>query len=276
MHKRVRLVGFLAVLLVGCQEPSDPSERLSVESDEAEADDHAIHWSYDEADGPGVWADLSPEFLLCREGQAQSPIDLTDAQAASLDPMSMNYQPATLRIIRHEHLVDVINSGHTIQINYDEGSTVTVEATEFELVQYHFHVPSEHTVDEKSFPMEMHLVHVSEEGEIAVLGVLIEEGSHNSAFDPVVEHIPGEVGSEEHLEHVQVEIDDLLPADGSTFRYSGSLTTPPCSEGVRWFVFVQPLELSPQQIQSFARVIRGNNRPLQLHNGRDLLLHRSP
>jgi len=268
MDKRIWLVGFLAVLLVSCQEQSDPVG--------VDAGDHESHWGYEEADGPGVWADLSPEFLLCREGQAQSPIDLTGAQAASLDPMGMNYQPASLRIIRHEHLVDVINSGHTIQINYDEGSTLTVEATEFELAQYHFHVPSEHNVDGKSFPMEMHLVHVSEQGEIAVLGVLIEEGSHNPNFDPVVEHIPLEAGSEEHLEHVQVQIDDLLPADRSTFRYSGSLTTPPCSEGVRWFVLVQPLELSVQQIQSFARVISGNNRPLQPHNGRDLLLHRSP
>ncbi len=188
----------------------------------------------------------------------------------------MNYQPATLRIIRHEHLVDVINSGHPIQINYDEGSTLTVDSTEFELAQYHFHVPSEHSIDGKSFPMEMHLVHVSEQGEIAVLGVLIQEGSHHSAFDPVVEHIPLDVGSEEHLEHVRVEIDDLLPDDDSTFRYSGSWTTPPCSEGVHWLVFVQPLELSSQQIQSFARVIRGNNRPRQPHNGRDLLLQRSP
>ena len=147
----------------------------------------------------------------------------------------MNYQPATLRIIRHEHLVDVINNGHTIQINYDEGSTLTVDATEFELAQYHFHVPSEHTIEGKSFPMEMHLVHVSKQGKIAVLGVLIEEGSHNSVFDPVVEHIPLEVGSEEHLENVRVEIDDLFPEDYSTFRYAGSLTTPPCSEGVRWF-----------------------------------------
>ena len=268
MHKRIWLGGFLAVLLVSCQEPSDPEA--------VEAEDRDSHWGYEEADGPDVWADLSPEFSLCREGQAQSPIDLTDAQPADLDPMGMNYQPATLRIIRHEHLVDAINSGHTIQINYDEGSTVTVEATEFELAQYHFHVPSEHNVDGESFPMEMHLVHVSEQGEIAVLGVLIEEGSHNPAFDPVVEHIPLETGGEEHLELVQVEIDDLLPADRSTFRYSGSLTTPPCSEGVRWFVFAQAQELSAQQIQSFAGVIRGNNRPLQPHNGRDLLLHRSP
>jgi carbonic anhydrase len=265
MHKRIWLVGILAVFWAGCQEQSAP------EGVQAEA--NTIHWGYDEADGPGVWADLSPEFSLCREGQVQAPIDLTDAQAANLDPMDMNYQPASLRIIRHEHLVDVINSGHTIQINYDEGSTLTVEATEFELVQYHFHVPSEHTVDGESFPMEMHLVHVSGQGEIAVLSVLIKEGSHNPAFDPVVEHIPLEIGGEEHLEHVQVEIDDLLPADGSTFRYSGSWTTPPCSEGVRWFVFVQALELSPQQIQSFARVISGNNRPIQPRNGRDLWLH---
>ncbi len=268
MDRRIWLVGLLAILLTGCQEQSDP-EGVQVEA-------NAIHWGYDEANGPGVWADLSPEFVLCRQGQVQAPIDLTDAQPADLDPMGINYQPASLRIIRHEHLVDVINSGHTIQINYDEGSTVTVEATEFELAQYHFHVPSEHTVDGKSFPMEMHLVHVSEQGEIAVLSVLIKEGRHNPAFDLVVEHIPLEIGGEEHLEHVQVEIDDLLPADRSTFRYSGSWTTPPCSEGVRWFVFVQALELSPQQIQSFAGVIRGNNRPLQPHNGRDLLLHRSP
>ncbi len=276
MHKSTQLLGVLTVLLVGCQEQSDPAQGLSPEPEGAGTEDHAMHWGYDEADGPGVWADLSPEFLLCREGQAQSPIDLTDARAASLDPLGRDYQPVPLRIIRHEHLVDVINNGHTIQINYDEGSTLTVDATEFELAQYHFHAPSEHSVDGQSFPMEMHLVHVSEQGEIAVLGVLIEEGSHNSAFDPVVEHIPLEAGSEEHLEQVRVEIADLLPEDDSTFRYPGSLTTPPCSEGVRWLVFVQPVELSAQQIQSFAGVIKGNNRPTQPHNGRALLLHERP
>ena len=230
MDKRMWLVGVLAVLWVGCQEQSEP---VGVESE-----DHDSHGGYEEADGPAVWADLSPEFSLCREGQAQSPIDLTNAQPAELDPIGMNYQPATLRIIRHEHLVDVINSGHTIQINYDEGSTITVEGTEFELAQYHFHAPSEHNVDGKSFPMEMHLVHVSEQGDIAVVGVLIEEGSRNPNFDPVVEHIPLETGGEQHLEHVQVEIDELLPADRSTFRYSGSLTPPPAARvfaGLCWF-----------------------------------------
>ena len=118
--------------------------------------------------------------------------------------------------------------------------------------------------------MEMHLVHVSEQGEIAVVGVLIEEGSQNPAFDPVVEHIPLETGGEEHLEHVQVQIDDLLPADRSTFRYSGSLTTPPCSEGVRWFVFAEPIQLSSDQIKVFRKIFHGNNRPTQPLNDRML------
>ncbi len=102
MYKRIRLVGLLAVLLLGCQEQSDPTQGLSPEPEEAEAEAHAIHWGYDQADGPGVWGDLSPEFLLCREGQAQSPIDLTDAHAANRDPMGMHYQPTSLRIIRQE------------------------------------------------------------------------------------------------------------------------------------------------------------------------------
>jgi carbonic anhydrase len=142
----------------------------------------------------------------------------------------------------------------------------------FELEQYHFHAPSEHTVDGRRFPMEMHLVHQAADGEFAVLGVLIDEGAHNAAFDPVFSRLPRRLGERVHLEHVQVDIDDLLPSARHVYRYRGSLTTPPCSEGVRWFVGAQPVELSAGQIETFTSIIHGNNRPLQSRGSREVTL----
>jgi len=183
-----------------------------------------------------------------------------------------NFRPATLRIIRQTHVVDVIDNGHTIQVNYDAGSTVVVDGTSYELKQYHFHAPSEHTVDGQHFPMEMHLVHQSPGGKLAVLGVFIDEGDHNAAFEPVLSNLPDEVGEEIHHENVTVNIDDLIPPSPTTYRYPGSLTTPPCSEGVSWFVDIEPIELSAEQIAQFKANFYGNNRPVQPLNDRTVFV----
>ena len=144
----------------------------------------------------------------------------------------------------------------------------------FTLVQYHFHAPSEHTVGGKHYPMEMHLVFGSNGGALAVIGVLIEEGAHNAAFDPVWSHLPKAKGVESHLEHVKVGIDDLLPKVHTSYRYDGSLTTPPCSEGVKWFVMTTPVALSPEQIAAFTALVKENNRPAQPLNGRAIVTDR--
>lgn len=234
--------------------------------------DAPVHWGYGEEDGPARWGSLKSDWSLCGTGISQSPVDLGKALPAEGPKVVRRYRPASLQIIHHEHVVDVLNNGHTIQVNYDEGSTLQVGDAHFELLQYHFHAPSEHTVDGKHFPMEMHLVHKGPDGSLAVLGVLIEAGSHQPAFEPVWKHFPAKQGELQHLEHVSVDVDELLPADRHAYRYRGSLTTPPCSEDVSWIVFSKPLQLSKQQIDAFVAIVTGNNRPIQPLGQRTVLI----
>ncbi len=257
-------------LLAACAEPPAPpaetASRAEPPAHSAAPEEHAggpVHWGYGEDDGPAAWADLSEDYALCGSGLEQSPIDLTGAAAGEQPAVARDYRPANLKIIRHEHVVDVVDNGHTIQVNYDEGSTLSLGDASYELKQYHFHAPSEQTVDGEHFPMEMHLVHQSAGGALAVLGVLIAEGAANAAFEPVWAHLPDEAGEEVHLEHVSVNVEDLLPVSHGAYRYHGSLTTPPCSEGVSWLVALEPIELSAEQIGAFTAIFSGNNRPVQ-------------
>ena len=234
----------------------------------------APHWGYEGEGGPESWGKLSPEFSTCAAGHSQSPIDIGKTSPASLPKERAAFGPAELKIVHHEHVEDAVNNGHTIQVNYTDGDTLAVGDARFELVQYHFHAPSEHTVGGKRYPMEMHLVHKSAAGALAVIGVLIEQGAHNAAFDPVWSHLPKAKGAESHLEHVKVNVDDLLPTTRTSYRYDGSLTTPPCSEGVKWFVMTTPVQLSADQIAAFTALVKENNRPVQPLNGRAVVTDR--
>lgn len=251
-----------------CAKPEAPPPEPAREAPKAAA---APHWDYGTEHGPAAWASLSPDFAACGTGLKQSPIDLTKAATAEVPNLRTSYSPAQLRIIRHEHVADGINNGHTVQVNYAGADALTLGDEVFPLVQYHFHAPSEHTVDGRHYPMEMHLVHKSAGGKLAVLGVLVEEGAENDAFAPVWANLPAEKGKEFHLAHVTVDTDALLPKDHSTWRYDGSLTTPPCTEGVQWIVFRNPIQLSTAQVAAFKAIHDGNNRPIQPLNGRTLL-----
>jgi carbonic anhydrase len=229
-------------------------------------------WHYEGDGGPAHWGTISPKFASCLSGRAQSPIDIVaPARRARFDAVALKFPSASLRIVHHEHVADTVNNRHTIQVNYSEGDTLTVGGTAYQLAQYHFHAPSEHTVSGTPFPMEMHLVHTSADGQLAVIGVLIGEGAHNAAFDPIWAHLRTQKGIEHHLEHVKVDVDALLPTARTTYRYDGSLTTPPCTEGVKWLVMTTPIALSKAQIESFTALFHGNNRPVQSVNGRSVL-----
>lgn len=259
----------LLPLLGACRRAAPPvPEPPAPPAVAAPAEHGGPHWDYEGEAGPATWGRLSPDFSLCGAGRSQSPIDLAAAAPSVVPGMSASYRPAALRIAHHEHEADVENTGHTIQVDYPEADSLTVGGESFPLLQYHFHSPSEHTLGGRQFPMEMHLVHRSAEGRLAVIGVFIEEGEPNAAFEPVWGHLPAQQGSEVHLEHVRVDVDALLPANRATWRYDGSLTTPPCSEGVRWFVMQTPVRLSAEQIQRFRAIIRGNSRPVQPLNDR--------
>ena len=235
-------------------------------------EDHAVHWGYTEHDGPERWAELSPDWALCAEGQSQSPIDVGGAVPGGTFSLSRDYEPAGLRATRNEHVVDVLDNGHTVQVTYDEGSTLDVDGMEFELLQYHFHSPSEHTIDGRHAPGELHLVHQSDTGELAVIGVFMEIGAYNSALALIVDNFPSEPGETVHLEHITIDIDELLPVDDKYYRYSGSLTTPPCWEDVRWFVMVEPIELSEEQVAKSNYGLVANNRPIQPLHERQVVI----
>nr|WP_323912557.1 carbonic anhydrase family protein [Aeromonas veronii] len=216
------------------------------------------HWEYSGKSGPTEWAKLTPEFSQCA-GSNQSPIDLTNLIPAKLAPLEFHYQFGGNSIV---------NNGHTIQINYVPGSTLKIDGIGFELKQFHFHTPSENLIEGKSYPLEGHLVHVSPSGEIAVVAVMFEIGKSNEVLANAWKKLPTEIGKPQQLT-TALSAAHLLPNNRGYYRFSGSLTTPPCSEGVRWFVMKQPVEVSQSQINLFKSVmLHPNNRPVQPLNGR--------
>lgn len=220
----------------------------------------APHWAYEGSDGPSHWGDLSADFSACKKGKKQSPINITKARQAELIAIEFNYKTSKL---------DIVNNGHTIQANYDSGSSITVNGTIFNLLQFHFHGPSEHTVDGEHAKMEMHLVHKSKEGALAVVGVMIEEGGHNANFDNAWNNLPLHAGDHKDVGVVMKAV-ELLPKSRKYTTYSGSLTTPPCSEGVTWLVLNESIEMSEKQIKAFGDIVEANNRPVQPVNDRAL------
>lgn len=279
LQLRTALVMAAAVTLAACSQPAPqptpvPPPAQPEPRTRAVAAPITPHWDYGTEHGPAHWASLSPEFATCASGKSQSPIDIVRAKTETVPAVKTTYAPAELRVVHHEHVADGINNGHTVQVNYEGADTLTLGEESFNLLQYHFHSPSENTVDGKHYAMEAHFVHKSAAGKLAVLGLFIEEGAENAAFAPVWENLPKQKGTEFHLEHVKVNVDDLLPEERTTWRFDGSLTTPPCTEGVKWLVLTQPVALSAQQIAAFRAVIHDNNRPTQPLHGRKVVTDR--
>ena len=223
----------------------------------------AVCWGYEAENGPNVWGQLTPEYGLCSAGIHQSPIDIVNPTPVKLSPITFYYQPTSLNIR---------NTGNTIEVVYPAGSWIEVDGTKYHLLQFHFHAPSEHTVAGNQDDMEMHFVHESENGTLAVIGVLIKSGSVNTAFNSFWHYLPSIPGEPAQINTVILNAFDLLPSVKYTYRYNGSLTTPPCLEGVKWFVLTTPIEMSQSQIAAFKAILSGNNRPVQPLNGRELLV----
>jgi carbonic anhydrase len=220
----------------------------------------SLEWGYSGAEGPSNWGDISPEFAACKAGKEQSPINLENASEASLPKIQFTYDDTPFNIV---------NNGHTIKINYKPGSRITIRNKDYELLQFHFHAPSEHTLNGKSYPMEVHLAHQSADGEYAVLGIFIEEGKENEFINVLWSNIP-QSGEQNTVSGVEVNASALPPQNKSYYHYDGSFTTPPCTEGVSWNVFATPIEASKEQIANFTSFYNGNARPVQPLNNRKL------
>lgn len=220
------------------------------------------HWGYTGDTGPEHWGELDEKYVMCAKGKNQSPIDLANFIEADLAPIQFNYQtPAT----------EILNNGHTIQVNFPEGNTITLYGKMFELKQFHFHTPSENLIEGKSFAMEAHLVHADKDGNLAVIAVMYDEGEAQQLIALLWEQMPEKAGEHKDLSG-DVNAMGLLPEDKDYYRFNGSLTTPPCSEGVWWLVMKQPLTVSKQQVETFAHLMHGaNNRPIQPANARPVL-----
>jgi len=216
------------------------------------------HWSYEGAGGPDHWGQLQADFSQCSTGKRQSPIDIREGIAVDLEPISFDYKPSGF---------SVIDNGHTVQVNVAAGNAIRIMGRRYELLQFHFHRPSEERINGRQFDMVMHLVHKDSEGRLAVVAVLLEHGSTHPLIQTVWANLPLE---KMELLPAQVQIDPnlLLPENRLYYTYMGSLTTPPCSEGVLWMVLKSPVQASTQQINIFSRLYPMNARPVQPLQGR--------
>ena len=267
LNKRFLSIAFLLLILIAtaCNQAGETQTSATEEAHE-NGNDHAVHWGYEGEGSPEHWADLDADYEACGVGIEQSPIDLTGSTTADLANIAFNYA---------ESNVNILNNGHTIQVNYDEGSSAEIDGQTYNLLQFHFHAPSEHAVDGTLYSAEMHLVHADADGNLAVVGVLIAEGAENAAFTPVWDDLPTKE-MEAMATGMMVNATALLPTEQMIYRYNGSLTTPPCSEGVLWSVMETPVEMSAEQIAAFTAIFEGTNRPVQPLNDRDLQMDNTP
>lgn len=222
----------------------------------------AVQWSYSGSQGPEYWGKLAPEFSICSTGKNQSPINLTGMVEGELPMLKVDY-----KVAGHE----VINNGHTIQINYASGNYMRVGDQSFALKQVHFHSPSDNTIEGRSYPLEVHFVHADKNGNLAVIAVMLEAGKPNVELQKAWAEMPMEKGGKAVLKEA-VDAGKLLPQDLGYYRYNGSLTTPPCSEGVSWFVMKNADTTSKEQVDKFVRAMKhANNRPVQPVNARVII-----
>jgi len=240
----------------------------SVLSTAAFAEDHGHehaahpHWSYDGSEGPDHWSQMEASYSTCSAGKNQSPVNLTGFIKAELAPIKFDYKADG---------DNIINNGHTVQVNFAEGSFMTLNGHTFGLKQFHVHSPSENQINGKTFPMEAHFVHADVNGNLTVIAVMFEEGKSNAELEKAWKSLPHEAGEKAALKD-NVLGTALMPDDKAYYRFNGSLTTPPCTEGVTWLVMKQPVTASKQQIENFTHVMHHhNNRPVQPVNARTIL-----
>jgi carbonic anhydrase len=218
------------------------------------------HWDYAGAHGPAHWSKLDPAFSTCATGQRQSPINVTGGLQVEMEPVAFDYKPSRWA---------VVDNGHTLQVNLPPGNSIIAAGKTYELLQFHFHKPAEERVDGKGFAMVAHLVHKSADGKLAVVAVLMQPGAANGLVQSVWNNIPLEK-NEPAEAAATMDVSQLLPARREFYTYMGSLTTPPCSEGVTWIVMKEPVQLAAAQVATFGKLYPMNARPIQARKGRTI------
>jgi carbonic anhydrase len=230
----------------------------------------APHWSYEGDTGPEYWHALDSAYAIARDGKAQSPIDIVSSELI-LD--SALVKPF---IAYRKTPFEIENNGHTIELlPAADGNAIVLDGESYELQQFHFHAPSEHLFDGRSFAMELHLVHKDARDNLAVIGMMIAEGARNETLGEIFENLPGEIAGEGMPRpELEINLADLFTGDSGMYRYDGSLTTPPCTEGVKWSISMAPIAMSLPQIEAFRALYRGNKRPVQDRHGRSVYVAR--
>ncbi|MGW7356678.1 carbonic anhydrase [Streptomyces sp. NPDC054802] len=240
-----------------------PAVAASPQSDGKAEKKEGAHWGYQGAGGPANWATLAEDFEACEAGHEQSPIDLDDDKVdeAPVDKaVTIDYTPVT---------AELVNNGHTVQANVSTGSKIVIDGTSYDLKQFHFHLPSEHTEEGEHTAMEMHFVHADKNRRLAVVAVLMEEKAGRSAFADLFTKLPPEEGTTAKITKA-FDLTEFLPGDRKQYHYEGSLTTPPCTEGVKWTVLKAPVRIAPDEVATYKELFPKSNRPTQPLNDREL------
>lgn len=219
------------------------------------------HWNYEGVTGPEQWGALDPGNAQCAEGRQQSPVDITGATRPHPDRLRFNYAPSALKLV---------NTGRTIQVNYDPGSYLTIGNRRYDLLQFHFHSPSEHTIDGQVYDMETHLVHRSADRQLAIVAVLMAVGEENATIQTLWDHLPSREGVDTALRGGTIDVQAWILPKMTYYAYSGSLTTPPCSEGIQWIILRTPMPVSAAQVGTFTAHFPRSTRPVQPLNDRVL------
>jgi carbonic anhydrase len=240
-----------------------------------------VKWSYHGTESPAHWGQLSPAFKLCGNGKTQSPIDIADVKEETKNALTIHYQSDPLVILENGETTLIIdgtqtitNTGHGLQVSFPtdyEKEVMTFEGKDYQLVQFHMHTPSENKLDGKAFPLEIHFVHQGADGTVAVIGVFVKIGEENPALQKIITHIPKKIGVPKTIEGQKIDPKDLIPDAQAYYKFMGSLTTPPCSEGLQWIVIKEAITASPEQIAKIKAAGETDNaRPLQPLNNRSI------
>jgi carbonic anhydrase len=278
--REIRQSAMLAgMLLAFCHSVGAQSHGVDPGEPDAAGETHTeIHWGYEDENGPAAWASMKPEWQLCARGRQQSPIDLASAIERPLPAIGVhNLSEHAVEVLNQNEVLEELDNGHTVQVNVLLQDALQIDNKAYALQQFHFHSPSEHTLDGKHWPMEIHFVHKAGDGSLAVLGVLVNRGAENAAIESLWASLPQTRGETTRTQLPASFARSLLTdAERGFFHYRGSLTTPPCTEGVKWMIKKVPTELSGAQIQRFQAIYDHNNRPTNPLNERELYVDSSP